>query len=53
MLIFKQKIVDKLNETKEEDVEDFTWETISYSLKRFWTNYFREEKKIVDLLIKN
>ncbi len=53
MLVIKQKIIDKINENQEEDVKPFTWLTISYKLKKFWINYFREEQKIVDLLMKN
>jgi|688.fasta_scaffold37842_5 hypothetical protein len=42
----KQKIIDKVNERQESDVEKYTWETISYSLRLFWTNWFREQKNV-------
>lgn len=41
-MIVKQKIIDKLNEGQELDVELYTWETIPSSLKRFWLNYFKK-----------
>jgi len=41
MYAIQQKIIDKVNENQEPDVELYTWETIPLSLRKFWVNYFR------------
>jgi len=40
MYVISNFIINKLNKDQEEDVEKYTWDTIPYSLKRFWTNYY-------------
>ena len=39
----KERIIDKVNESQEEDVPLYTWETIPESLKQFWYNQLKEE----------
>lgn len=36
----RKKILEKANSTKEPDVRKYTWETLSTSLKQFWTEYY-------------
>ena len=36
----KKRIIDKINEGQEPDVKLYRWETISDSLKFFWSDYF-------------
>jgi hypothetical protein len=37
-------IINKVNESQEIDVKPYTWQTIPKSLKRFWANYFENNK---------
>lgn len=39
----KQKTIDKINQNQEADVKRYAWETIPYSLRLFWANWFKEE----------
>lgn len=40
-----KKIINKMNEGQEEDVPKYTWETIPKSSKKFWNDYFDNNKK--------
>lgn len=42
----KQRITAKLNETREPDTKPFSWRTIPKSLRLFWLNYFKNQKKV-------
>jgi len=33
-------VIKVFNTGQEEDVEKYTWDTIPYSLKKFWINYY-------------
>jgi len=56
MYAIQYKIIDKVNENQEEDVELYAWDTIPNSLRHFWANWFQKEKlneNLVDLPITN
>lgn len=40
-----KKIINKMNEGKEEDVPKYTWEAIPKSSKKFWEEHFKNNKK--------
>lgn len=44
MYKIQKQIIDKINESQEIDVKKYTWQTIPYSLKRFWVDYYQNSK---------
>lgn len=47
MYKIQQKIIDKVNENQEPDVELYAWETIPLSLRRFWLKYLANQRKLI------
>jgi len=44
MYAIQQKIIDRVNEGQEPDVEIYTWQTIPYSIRLFWVKWFQQCK---------
>lgn len=42
----KQQVIAKMNQNKEEGGHIYSWNTIPNSLKKFWIEYFEQQKKL-------